>query len=311
MVDWTNSHFRMLMRFIAPHALLYTDMQTVGAILHQPNKALQFNMEETPLALQIGGSNKESLIQCASMAEERGFNEINLNLGCPSDRVQAGHFGVCLMAEPRQVAECIAAMKAAVSIPLTAKIRIGLDENDSYEFFSSFVRYLVAEGCDKIIVHARKAWLHGLSPKQNRSVPPLRYDFVYRIKQEYPHLPIVINGNIITLQEIKEHLLLVDGVMLGRLVCQNPYALAGIHHYYYPDTLPLTRTEILEKYFAYIQEKNSEGIPLSVLIKPLYNFAHGLARAKAWKEKLLQAQQTKDLNYLEEAFTRLREIEYA
>lgn len=300
MIDWTYTHFRVFMRLIAPHALLYTDMQTTGAIANNPGRALSFDPVEHPIALQLGGADKDKLVECAKIAEDRGFNEINLNLGCPSDKVQAGRFGACLMAEPERVAECIHAMKSAVSIPVTAKTRIGIDEQDSYDFFASFAHKLVNAGCDKLIVHARKAWLHGLNPKQNRTIPPVHYDFVYRIKKELPQLPIVINGNITNIDEIDQHMSFVDGVMLGRLACQNPYALANIHHRYYPETPVPSRYSILKHYLEYAELKFSQGISISILLKPLFNFAHGLAGAKRWKDHLMNAQQEKQMAKLQE-----------
>ncbi|RMX03411.1 tRNA dihydrouridine(20/20a) synthase DusA [Legionella jordanis] len=309
MVDWTNTHFRVFMRLIAPSALLYTDMQTTGAVLNNPDRALGFDPCEHPLALQLGGADEEKLVAAARLAQELGFDEINLNLGCPSDRVLAGRFGACLMAEPGRVAACIKALKSAVSIPVTAKTRIGIDHQDSYDYFAAFAKELINAGCDKLIVHARKAWLTGLNPKQNRSIPPLHYDYVYQIKREFPNLPIVINGNIGNLDEIKQHMPEVDGVMLGRLACQNPYALAHIHQYFYPETPVASRYEIFKTYLNYLEKKFSEGIPLSILLKPLFNFAHGLAGAKYWKEMLLKAQQCKQLTSLYEALDRLAEVE--
>lgn len=309
MIDWTYTHFRVLMRLIAPHALLYTEMQTVGAILNNPNRALYFSPMEYPLALQLGGADKEGLMHCAQIAEEKGFTELNLNFGCPSDKVQAGRFGACLMAEPKHVADCINRIKQQISIPVTAKTRIGIDHNDSYEFFANFVHVLVNAGCDKLIVHARKAWLHGLNPKQNRSIPPLHYDFVYRIKEEIPAIPIVINGNINTVNEIDNHMQWVDGVMLGRLACQNPYALVQIHHYFYPNAEIQSRCAILQKYILYAQTQAEQGVALSLLLKPIFNFAHGLPGAKHWRELLNQLQQQKKSEKLPQVVTMLAEIE--
>lgn len=309
MIDWTYSHFRVLMRLIAPNALLYTEMQTIGAISHKPQRALSFSPMEHPLALQLGGAELEGLVRCAKIAEEKGFAEVNLNLGCPSDKVQAGRFGACLMAEPTHVANCIHALKSAVSIPVTAKTRIGIDTEDSYEFFSSFARQLITAGCDKLIVHARKAWLNGLNPKQNRTIPPLHYDYVYKIKNEYLELPIVINGNISTIDEIKEHMNQVDGVMLGRLVCQNPYALAAIHHFFYSDFPIRSRQAILYDYLDYAQQQFQQGVALSLLLKPIFNMAHGLPGAKNWKERLMQIQQTKNIDGLEPGIDLLAEKE--
>ncbi|MBA2656093.1 MAG: tRNA dihydrouridine(20/20a) synthase DusA [Tatlockia sp.] len=293
MIDWTYIHFRVLMRFIAPKALLYTEMQTIGAIVNNPARALAFHPTEYPLALQLGGADKEGLAACAKIAEENNFAEINLNLGCPSDKVQAGRFGACLMAEPKQVADCIRALKAAVSIPVTAKTRIGIDANDSYEFFADFAEQLIEAGCDKLIVHARKAWLNGLNPKQNRTIPPLHYDYVYKFKNKHPSLPIVINGNINSLEDIKEHISHVDGVMLGRLACQNPYALAAIHHYFFPEISRPSRHSVLLNYLTYAQHQFEQAVPLSLLLKPIFNLAHGLAGAKVWKERLANIQQLK------------------
>ncbi|WED44650.1 tRNA dihydrouridine(20/20a) synthase DusA [Legionella cardiaca] len=309
MIDWTYTHFRVFMRLVAPHALLYTDMQTPGAIINNPIRALSFDSCEHPLALQLGGSDKDKLVECAKIAQEKGFNEINLNLGCPSDKVQAGRFGACLMAEPDHVADCLFAMKSAVSVPITAKTRIGIDNFDSYDFFASFAHKLVKAGCDKLIVHARKAWLHGLNPKQNRTIPPVNYDFVYKIKKELPQLPIVINGNINSIAEIQDHMQFVDGVMLGRLACNNPYALAAIHHYYYPHTPVPTRHSIIDSYVNYVESKFSQGIALSILLKPLFNFAYGLPGARRWKEHLTKLQQTKQISLMQDTVALLANME--
>ena len=305
MIDWTMTHFRVFIRLIAPHALLYTEMQTVGAVEHAPDKALLFNAIEQPLALQLGGSDPKKLAGSAQLAETLGFVEINLNLGCPSDRVQSGNFGACLMKSPDRVVECIKAIKDAVSIPVTAKTRIGIDKQDSYDFFADFVQELIAAGCDKLIVHARKAWLHGLNPKQNRTIPPVHYDYVYRIKKEFLDHPVVINGNINTLTEIEEHMKGVDGVMLGRLACQNPYALAPIHRYFYPQTTTRSRAEVMTAYLSYAESQLEQGAHFSLLLKPLFNFAHGMSYAKYWKRLLAKAQQSKDFLLLQEAAKQL------
>jgi tRNA-dihydrouridine synthase A len=296
MIDWTYDHFRVLMRILAPHALLYTEMQTTGAIEHNPARALAFHPMENPLALQLGGSDKAALVRCAQIAQQEGFAEVNLNLGCPSDRVQAGRFGACLMAEPQQVAECVYAMKQAVSIPVTAKTRIGIDEQDSYEFFQDFAHALVDAGCDKLIVHARKAWLKGLSPKQNRTIPPLHYDYVYRIKTEFPDLPVIINGHIQTMTEIVAHLQQVDGVMIGRLACQNPYQIAMIHHRLYPDTPLISRADALRQYIGYIRSvPTALAGGLSHVIKPILNLSNTLPGARAWRERLVTIQRQADV----------------
>lgn len=301
MIDWTYTHFRVFMRLLAPHALLYTEMQTTGAVAHNSSRALSFNPMEQPIALQLGGSDKNALVMAAQQAEQCGFAEVNLNLGCPSDKVQAGQFGACLMLEPDQVADSIYAMKQAVNIPVTAKTRIGIDHQDSYEFFAAFAHRLMDSGCDKLIVHARKAWLNGLSPKQNRTVPPVQYDYVYRIKQAFPSIPVVINGNINTLDDIQKHLLQVDGVMLGRLACQNPYAIATIHQALYPQVPLSSRYEILEHYLTYLERERAQGAPMSMLLKPIFNMAHGIPGARAWKEALMHVQRSGDCAKLRDA----------
>ncbi|STX28795.1 tRNA-dihydrouridine synthase A [Legionella beliardensis] len=311
MIDWSYTHFRVLMRLIAPCALLYTDMQTVGAVKNNPHRSLSYSPMELPLALQLGGSDKEALVASAKLAAQYGYSEVNLNLGCPSDRVLSGRMGACLMAEANHVADCIKAMKQAVAIPVTAKTRIGIDNQDSYEFFASFAHKLIDAGCDKLIVHARKAWLHGLSPKQNRNIPPLHYDYVYRIKAELPQIPIIINGNILDLSAVKHHMNYVDGVMLGRLACKNPYALAVMHQWFFPNVAVQTRSQIMEAYLNYIEQQHKQGIRLSSLIKPIFNFAHGLPEAKFWKDRLLLAQQKQVVSYLQEAFRWLKENENA
>lgn len=309
MIDWTYSHFRVFMRILAPHALLYTEMQTAGAIQNNPRRALAFNGKEHPLALQLGGSEPDSLALCTYLAEQEGYDEVNLNLGCPSDRVKAGHFGACLMGKPKQVVACIKAMRQRVTIPITAKTRIGIDHQDSYEFFRDFVHQLVEAGSHKIIVHARKAWLNGLSPKQNRTIPPVNYDYVYRIKGEIPQIPVVINGNIGTTEEVLAHLKYVDGVMLGRLACDNPYHLAEIHAVLYPGQDKISRSEALRLYWAYLLEQHQQGVPLSLLIKPVFNLAHGLPGASRWKKTLMLVLQTKDLSLFGQLLDYLLEIE--
>ncbi len=297
MIDWTNSPFRVWMRLLAPQALLYSEMQTTGAIINNPQRALYYTPQEHPIALQLGGADAEALVRCAVLAEQQGYDEVNLNLGCPSDRVQAGRFGACLMAEPEQVNQSIRALKAAVKIPITAKTRIGIDHQDSYDFFRSFVLRLIDAGCDKLIVHARKAWLHGLNPKQNRTIPPLHYDYVYQIKQELGTIPVVINGNISSYTEIEQHLKQVDGVMLGRIACDNPYRIAEIHHALYPDYPLLDRKALLHAYADYLGQHTPE-LPLSFLTKPLFNLAHGTPMAKQWKKELMLIMQSKQVEQL-------------
>jgi len=231
MMDWTDRHCRYFHRLLAPSALLYTEMITTGAITHgDVDRYLAYNPEEHPLAWQLGGSDPADLAACARIAEERGYDEINLNVGCPSDRVQKGRFGACLMLEPDLVKDCMAAMLDAVDIPVTIKTRLGVDDFYSYQFMSDFVGRVAESGCSVFIMHARKAILAGLSPKQNREVPPLNHDWVYRLKQESPGLDIVINGGIDSLEAVKNHLEHVDGVMLGRAAYHTPWLLAECQH---------------------------------------------------------------------------------
>ncbi len=241
-----------------------------------------------PVALQLGGIDPSLLADCAAKAEQLGFAEINLNLGCPSDKVQKGNFGACLMSSPREVAMAFTAMKKRVNIPVTAKTRIGIDQMDSYAFFKSFITELVNAGVDKIIVHARKAWLTGLNPKQNRSIPPLHYDFVYQIKEDFPHIPFVINGQINSIHEAQNHLTKVDGIMVGRLACQNPYAIASLH-----SALYLTIQSLPDfKCYNFTLKRCSKQIMTSSgkLLKPILNMAHGLPSARQWKETLTSLQ---------------------
>ena len=289
MIDWTYMHFRVLMRLLAPHALLYTEMQTSGAIEHNTQRALEHDLIEMPLALQIGGSDPNVLADCARKAEAIGYIEVNLNLGCPSSRVLAGQFGACLMNDAPKVSACIRAIKRSVSIPVTAKIRLGIDHQDSYSFFADFVRMLVDSGCDKLIIHARNAWLTGLNPKQNRTIPPINYEYVYQVKQEHPEIPMVINGQIQTIEAMHKHLQQVDGVMIGRLACQNPYAIAHMHQELYPETPLPNRIDVVQKYLDFcknIQAPRQQNLSLSRIIKPLLNLMHGCNGSSAWKLSL-------------------------
>src|SRR5690606_272739 len=229
MMDWTDRHCRHFLRQISRHTLLYTEMVTSGAILHGPReRLLAFDPAEHPVALQLGGCDPAELAECVRIGAAYGYDEINLNCGCPSDRVQSGRFGACLMAEPALVAECVAAMRAAVNIPVTVKTRIGIDEFDSYEFLHAFVGQVAAAGCNIFIIHSRKAWLRGLSPRENREVPPLRYDVPARLKADFPQLQIVLNGGVKTLDDMQTHLRTFDGVMIGREAYSNPYLLAEV-----------------------------------------------------------------------------------
>src|SRR3990167_9734429 len=256
MIDHTDKHNRYFLRLIAPDILLYTEMITANALIHgNKNYLLDFHPAEHPLALQLGGSDPVMLAECAKIGEEVGYDEINLNVGCPSPRVSSGRFGACLMNEPQLVAECVAAMKTNVNVPVTVKTRIGVDHHDSYEALQNFVSLVSKAGCKTFIIHARKAWLKGLSPKQNRDIPPLQYEVVKKIKNDFPHLTIILNGGIKSIEQIHEHKSEVDGFMVGRAACSNPYYLAQIQQEFFPQTQVLTRHEIIEKLLPYIEEQ--------------------------------------------------------
>ncbi|MDP8162521.1 tRNA dihydrouridine(20/20a) synthase DusA [Pasteurella skyensis] len=286
MLDWTTSHCRYFHRQFTQHALLYSEMITAPAILNAKYDLLVFDPAENPVVLQLGGSDPQQLAQCAKLVEQRGYTEINLNVGCPSDRVQNGMFGACLMANAELVAQCIEAMKNEVTIPVTVKHRIGIDELDSYEFLCDFIEK-VQPVCDDFIVHARKAWLSGLSPKQNREVPPLDYDRVYQLKKAFPHLNISINGGIKTIEEIKHHLQFVDGVMVGREAFQNPTLLGYIDQAIFDETAPIvTPIEAVEKMFPYIEQQLSKGVFLNHMIRPMLNAFQSCRGAKQWRRHL-------------------------
>ncbi|MDD2739178.1 MAG: tRNA dihydrouridine(20/20a) synthase DusA [Methylomonas lenta] len=288
MLDWTDRHCRYFYRLLSRHAVLYTEMVTTGAILHgNPERHLQFNQAEYPVALQLGGSNPPDLALCAKIAEDYGYDEINLNVGCPSDRVQNGRFGACLMAEPALVAECVAAMRHAVSIPVTVKSRIGIDDRDSYAELTQFIGDVAASGCETFIIHARKAWLSGLSPKQNRHIPPLRYDVVLQLKQDFPQLEIIINGGIDTLDTCLTLLNTVDGVMLGREIYHNPYLLSEVDHRLFGDHFPLkTRQELILALIPYVQQQLQQGVRLNTMARHLLGLFHGVDGARAWRRHI-------------------------
>ena len=287
MLDWTDRHCRYFYRTLSKHSVLYTEMITTGAIIHGKADYLQFNDAEQPVALQLGGSDPEALAHCAKLAEERGYDEINLNVGCPSDRVQNGMFGACLMAKPELVALCVAAMKAVVSIPVTVKSRIGIDDQDSLEFLVDFVTKVKDAGCETFIIHARKAWLTGLSPKENRDIPPLDYDRVYKIKQMFPELEIIINGGIKTLDESAEHLRHLDGVMLGREIYHNPYLLADVDKVIYQqDGEKSSRTECLNHVADYITGYEAAGGRAWHVLRHMMGLYQGLPGAKIWRRYL-------------------------
>ncbi len=288
MLDWTDRHCRYFHRLLTRHALLYTEMVTTGALLHgDRERFLRFDPAEHPLALQLGGSDPEALARCASMAVDFAYDEVNLNVGCPSDRVQNGRFGACLMAEPDLVAECVAAMRENVTIPVTVKCRIGIDDRDSYSELQHFIATVAAAGCRTFIIHARKAWLNGLSPKQNREIPPLRYDDVYRIKQDLPDLQIVINGGIVSLEQAHGLLECVDGVMIGRAAYHNPYLLAGVDRLFFDGYLPVkTRQEVIMEFVPYVQRQLSQGVRLHSMTRHILGLFHGEPGARGWRRHL-------------------------
>jgi tRNA-dihydrouridine synthase A len=285
MMDYTDRHFRYFLRQISRRPLLYTEMITTMAIKHGDRyKLLGFSLAEKPLALQLGGDNPYLLAECAKIAEDMGYDEVNLNVGCPSSRVKEGNFGACLMANPELVARGISAMNQAVSIPVTVKQRIGIDHQDSYENMANFVRIVADAGCQRFTIHARKAWLQGLSPKENRTVPPLRYDDVYRLKNQFPHLFIEINGGIINLEQAKQHLQLVDAVMIGRAAYDNPYLFATVDRDFYGESVTApTREEVIKKMLPYIDEWVSKGYKLHQISKHLLQLFAGQPGTKAWK----------------------------
>lgn len=288
MMECTDRHYRYLLRLISRKALLYTEMITTGALIHgQYHRLLQYHPLEHPVAVQLGGSDPIELAESAKLAADYGYDEINLNVGCPSGRVQRGRIGACLMADPERVAECVDAMQTTVSVPVSVKTRIGIDCYDSYGFLASFVEKVAQAGCNKFIIHARKAILSGLSPKENRTVPPLRYDTVLRIKKDYPELEIVLNGGINNLDQAEKHLEWADGVMIGREGYKNPYLFAEVDRLFYGDTrAKLSRVEILKKYLPYIQEQLDRGVYLSTISRHLFGLFHARPRSKEWRRKL-------------------------
>ena len=285
MMDWTTKDYRFFARLFNPNVVLYTEMVTTGAIIYGgANRHLDFNQQEHPIVLQLGGSNPQELATCTKMAEDWGYNEVNLNVGCPSDRVQNNKIGACLMAEPNLVAECIHSMQKAVSIPVTVKHRIGIDDMQSYEEMLHFVDTVAATGCTHFIVHARIAILQGLSPKENREVPPLRYEDVYRLKQERPQLTIEINGGIKTFEETQQHLQHVDGVMIGREAYHNPYLLAEMGQLWNLEAP--NRFDIIQQMLPYIHQRVAEGAPLSIITRHILGLFQNLPGARKWRQAL-------------------------
>jgi tRNA-dihydrouridine synthase A len=286
MMDWTDRHCRVFHRLLTRRALLYTEMLTTGAVIHGDRaRLLSFSPQEHPVALQLGGSEPDALAASARIGEDFGYDEINLNVGCPSDRVQDGQFGACLMAEPERVGDCIAAMKAAVGIPVTVKCRIGVDARDDYGFLRDFVGRVAESGCQVFVVHARIAVLSGLSPRENREVPPLKYEHVHRLKREFPALTIVLNGGIRSRAEALVHLQRVDGVMIGREAYHNPWILAELHAAL-GGTPPPSREAVVEAFLPYVEARLTEGVRLGAMTRHVLGLFQGVPGARQWRRRL-------------------------
>lgn len=291
MMDYTDRHCRYLMRLLSPSALLYTEMVTDKALLHgDPTRLLAFDFAEQPVALQLGGSDPKELATAARIGEQFGYREINLNCGCPSDRVKSGRFGACLMGEPERVAECISAMQAAVKVPVTVKCRIGIEPGmegiDDVEFLRRFIGVVAQAGCRVFVVHARRAVLSGLSPKENREIPALRYDVVAQLRQMFPQLEFVLNGGIRSVAEVATHCNTFDGVMIGREAYNNPYILAELHRHFYDHQWMIDRAEVVRRYSDYVARQLQSGERLNVMIRHILGLYHGLPSARSWRRFL-------------------------
>ena len=309
MMDWSDRHCRMFWRSLTKEALLYTEMVTAPALINgDHHKLLRYHSAEHPIALQVGGSDPQQLAQAAKLAEQWQYDEINLNCGCPSDRVQQGTFGACLMAHPQRVADCIKAMQDAASIPVTVKHRIGIDDQEDYPHMLEFVETIAATGCKTFIVHARKAWLKGLSPKENRDIPPLRYELVYQLKKERPDLEIIINGGIDALEDCHTHLQHVDGVMLGRSAYHNPYLLASVDQQFYgSQKMLLNREEVFQDYLPYIVTELANGTRLSHISRHILGLFHGVPGGKHFR-RVISEQANKPGAGVEVLYRALQEI---
>lgn len=306
MLDWTTRHQRYFTRLITKQALLYTEMITTGALIYgDRDRYLNYNEAEHPVALQLGGSDPKAMAQCAKMAEDYGYDEVNINVGCPSERVQKGAFGACLMLEPELIAECIGEMTVAASnTPITVKNRIGVDHHDSYENLTHFIDIVSAGGCSTFYIHARSAWLKGLSPKENRDIPPLNYEMVYQLKRDFPQIEFIINGGIKTLSSSMEHLEQVNGVMMGREAYSNPYSLVEVDNLIYNTNQPApTRHQVLDQFMDYVDEQLLQGVFLNHMTNHILGLFHAQPGAKAWRRHLSENASKKGagLKVLEEA----------
>jgi len=288
MMDWTDKHCRYFYRLISKNVQLYTEMITTKAILRgDKNRLLDFNAIENPLVLQLGGSDPKEMAACTLIAQDWGYDEVNINVGCPSDRVLSGSFGACLMKKPNLVAQCVESMTDKCEIPVTVKHRIGIDDMESYDELSDFVFQISNKGCQHFIVHARKAWLKGLSPKENRTIPPLNYSWVYQLKKDFPFLKITINGGIESCMDVKKHLEFVDGVMMGRSIYHNPFLLREIDKTIFDENNNLIdREQILKKYMTYIEKHSQNGIPIRSMTRHILGIYHGEANAKLFRRLL-------------------------
>ena len=306
MMDWSDHHCRYFWRLLTRQALLYTEMVTTGALIHgDRERFLHFNTEEHPVALQLGGSDPQDLARCATWAQEWGYDEVNLNCGCPSDRVQSGMFGACLMAQPQLVADCVKAMREACDIPVTVKHRIGIDDMESYQQLAEFVAPVANAGCEVFIVHARKAWLKGLSPKENREIPPLHYPWVYQLKQDFPKLAIVINGGIQTIEQCQQHLQHVDGVMIGREAYQNPWMLAEVDSRLFGmDNLAASRDHVISGLMPYVEQQLARGAHLNHITRHILGLYQGMPGARKFRRYLSENAYKKQagVEVLREAF---------
>jgi tRNA-dihydrouridine synthase A len=290
MMEWTDRHCRSLLRLISARAFLYTEMMTAEAVLYgDRERMLGFDAAEHPVGLQLGGSDPAKLAEAARIGAYWGYDEINLNIGCPSDRVQSGRFGACLMAEPALVADCVKAMVDAVPLPVTVKCRIGIDDQDAEESLDGFIDTVADAGCSTFVVHARKAWLQGLSPKENRDVPPLEYDRVHRLKARRPDLELVLNGGLASLAETEPHLAQLDGVMLGRAAYADPYLLADVDRAIYGlDQPPLSRAEVLNRFMVYVRRELNKGVRLNAMTRHVLGLFHGQPRARAFRRHIAE-----------------------